>query len=77
MRPYYSLAGLMMLMFGALVLCVRSIASFTHEQMVGPLGVFSWDDVHPHTLLVSPLAGIVAMAVGIAMIAVAHRQHTI
>ncbi len=66
MRPQ-SLAGFILMVLGMLALCIHSITYFTTEHVVGPLGFFAWDVSRPHTIFVSPLAGIVAIAIGAAM----------
>jgi hypothetical protein len=72
MRPY-SIAGLILIILGVLALLVRSITYFSTETQVGPLGFFAWDVSKPHTIFINPIAGIVALAVGIALILLARR----
>src|SRR4030095_11408662 len=67
MRPSY-VGGLILIILGVLALAVRSITYFTTEQIVGPLGFFACDVSRPHTIFISPLAGIVALAVGVALL---------
>ena len=67
MRPY-SVFGMILLVLGILALLVRSITYFTTDQVVGPLGFFAWDVSQPHTIFINPIAGIVAVVVGLALI---------
>jgi len=75
MRPY-SVGGLILIILGVLALSVRSITYFSTEQVVGPLGFFAWDVSRPHTIFINPIAGIVALAVGIALVLMARRPTT-
>ena len=76
MRPY-SLSGLILIILGVLALSVRSITYFTTDQVTGPLGFFAWDVSRPHTIVISPIAGIVAVAVGIALVLMDRRRTAI
>jgi hypothetical protein len=67
MRPYLAL-GLVLIVLGILALSVHSITYFTNEQVVGPLGFFAWDVSRPHTIFINPIAGIVAIAAGFALV---------
>jgi hypothetical protein len=73
MRPY-SVVGLVLIVLGVLALAVRSVTYFTTEHVTGPLGFFAWEVERPHTIFISPLAGIVALAVGIALVLMARRS---
>jgi hypothetical protein len=72
MRPY-SVGGLILIILGVLAISIRSITYFSTDHEVGPLGFFAWDVSQPHTIFISPIAGIVALAVGIALILMARR----
>jgi hypothetical protein len=72
MRPY-SIVGLILIVLGVLALAVRSVTYFTTEHVTGPLGFFAWEVERPHTVFISPLAGIIAVAVGIALVLMARR----
>ena len=72
MRPY-TVAGLILIILGVLALSVHSIMYFSSEQVVGPLGFFAWDVSRPHTIFINPMAGIVAFALGIALVLMARR----
>jgi hypothetical protein len=73
MRPY-SIVGLILIVLGAVALVVRSVTYFTTEHVTGPLGFFTWEVDRPHTIFISPLAGIVALAVGIGLVLMARRS---
>jgi membrane-bound ClpP family serine protease len=66
MRPF-ALVGLVLIVLGILALSVHSVTYFTTEQAVGPLGFFAWDVARPHTIVINPIAGIVAVAAGLAL----------
>jgi uncharacterized membrane protein HdeD (DUF308 family) len=67
MRPF-SIVGLILIVLGVLALAVRSVTYFTTDHVTGPLGFFAWEVERPHTIFINPLAGIVALAVGIALV---------
>lgn len=73
MRPYYSMAGLSMIILGVLAFSIHSITYFSTEHEIGPLGFFAWDVSRPHTIFINPFAGILALAVGIALVLMARR----
>ena len=73
MRPY-AVLGLVLIVLGVLALSVRSFTYFTTEQVVGPLGFFAWDVSRPHTIFINPIAGIVAVAAGAALLFLPGRQ---
>jgi hypothetical protein len=72
MRPY-SIAGLILIVLGALALVVRSVTYFTTEHVTGPLGFFAWEIDRPHTVFISPIAGIVALVIGLVLLFIARR----
>ena len=73
MRPY-SVGGIVLVVLGVVALSIHSITYFTNEQVGGPLGFFAWDVSRPHTIFISPVAGIVAVAAGFALIVMARRK---
>jgi hypothetical protein len=73
MRPF-SIVGLILIVLGVLALAVRSVTYFTTDHVTGPLGFFAWEVERPHTIFINPLAGIVAVAVGIALVLMARRR---
>jgi hypothetical protein len=72
MRPH-SIVGFVLIVLGTLTLVVRSFTYFTTEHVTGPLGFFTWEVERPHTIFVSPLAGIVAVVIGLVLIFMARR----
>jgi hypothetical protein len=62
-----------LIVLGVLAMLVRSVTYFTTDTVVGPLGFFAWDVERPHTIFISPLAGVVALVVGIALVLMAKR----
>lgn len=76
MRPY-SMGGLVLIILGVLALSIHSVTYFSHEQVVGPLGYFAWDVERPQTIFINPIAGLVAIGVGVALMVVARRRSII
>jgi hypothetical protein len=74
MRPYYSVTGLILIVLGIAALLVRSVTYYDTERVVGPLGFFAWDVERPHTIFISPLAGIVALVGGSALVYMSRRR---
>jgi hypothetical protein len=66
--------GLILIVLGVLALSVHSVTYFSTERVVGPLGFFAWDVSRPHTLVINPIAGLVAVAAGIALIFMGRRS---
>jgi hypothetical protein len=73
MRPQM-LGGLVFTIIGVLMLAVRSFTYFSHEQVVGPLGFFAWDVSQPHTIFVNPIAGLIALGIGMFLLLGARRS---
>jgi hypothetical protein len=71
---FYSITGLVLIVLGILALLVRSVTYYDTERVVGPLGFFAWDVERPHTLFISPIAGLVALAVGIGLMYMSRRR---
>ena len=72
MRPY-SVGGLILIVLGVLALSIHSVTYFTTQTEVGPLGFFAWDVSRPHTIFINPIAGLVAVAIGIVLALMPHR----
>ena len=68
--------GLILIVLGVLALSVHSVTYFSTDQVVGPLGFFTWDVERPHTVFLNPIAGLVALAVGFALVLMPHRSKT-
>ncbi len=73
MQPQ-SLAGLFLIIVGVVALMIRSFTYFTTEQVAGPLGFFAWNVEQPHTIFINPIVGIVAIAIGIALMMMGRRR---
>lgn len=69
----FSVTGLVLIVLGMLALAIRSVTYFTTDTVVGPLGFFAWDVSRPHTIFISPVAGIVALAIGTVLVLNARR----
>ncbi len=69
-----AVAGLILLVLGLLALSIHSFSYFTTDQVVGPMGFFAWDVARPHTIFFNPIAGIVAMGIGAALLLVGRRR---
>lgn len=73
MRPL----GLILIVLGVVALLVRSFTFFTTQTEVGPLGYFAWDVTRPHTIFISPAAGIAALVVGLVLVSMSRRPTSI
>jgi hypothetical protein len=73
MQPQ-SMAGLLLIIVGAVALMIRSFTYFTTEQVAGPLGIFVWNVEEPHTIFINPLVGIVSIALGIGLMMMGRRK---
>lgn len=73
MRPY-AIGGIVLMVLGALALSVQSVTYFSTEHEVGPLGFFAWDVSRPHTIFISPIAGVIALAIGIGLVFLDRRR---
>jgi hypothetical protein len=71
-RPY-SVGGIVMILLGVLSLSIRNFTFFAQEQVVGPMGIFAWDVSRPHTIFINPIAGILAVAIGIGLLIMSRR----
>ena len=67
--------GLVLVFLGVLMLAVHSFTYFTTDHVVGPQGFFEADVSKPHTIFVNPIAGIVALIVGIGLVVSARRRN--
>jgi hypothetical protein len=70
MRPF----AMLLIVLGILAFSIHSVTYFTHEQVAGPLGFFAWDVSRPQTIFINPIAGILAVAVGIALLMMPGRR---
>jgi len=70
------LIGILLVVFGIIALAVPSITFFTTERAVDA-GFFTIDVQKPHTLVLNPIAGIVAVIAGVAMLFAAPRTEAV
>ena len=64
--------GILLVVLGILALAVPSITFFTTERAVDA-GFFKIDYQKPHTLVLNPIVGIVAVIAGVAMLFAGRR----
>lgn len=64
--------GILLVILGIVALAVPSITFFTTERAVDA-GFLSIDYQKPHTIVLNPIVGIVAVIAGIAMIFASRR----
>jgi hypothetical protein len=64
--------GVLLIVLGVVALAVPSITFFTHERVVDT-GFFQISMQHPHTIILNPIVGIVALIAGICMVALGRR----
>jgi hypothetical protein len=72
MRPL-AIVGLLLVLGGLIALAVPSITFFTTER-VADVGFFAVDIQKPHTIVLNPIAGIVALAVGLVLMLFSGRK---
>lgn len=73
MQPQ-SAVGVLLIVLGVLALMIRSVTYFTTEHVAGPLGFFAWEVEQPHTIFINPIAGIIAIALGIGLMMMGRRK---
>ena len=71
MRPL-AVLGVLLLILGLVALAVPSITFFTHDRVVDT-GFFSINWERPHTIILNPMVGIAALAVGAILLVAARR----
>jgi uncharacterized membrane protein YidH (DUF202 family) len=67
--------AIILVVLGILALAVPSFTFFTTERAVDA-GFFTIDYQKPHTIILNPVVGIVAVIAGIAMLFVSRRPAT-
>jgi hypothetical protein len=72
MRPL-TVIGLIMVVVGIIALAVPSITYFTTER-VADVGFFRIEISRPHTIVLNPFVGVLALAVGIVLVLVGRRS---
>ena len=65
--------GVILIVLGVIALAVPSITFFTRER-VADLGFFQIDVSRPHTIVLNPIAGILALAVGVVLVLSGRRS---
>lgn len=68
------IGGLILVILGVLALSIRSVTYFSEDQVVGPLGFFAWNVEQPHTVFINPIAGLVAIGIGAALLFTTRRS---
>lgn len=68
--------GILLVILGLVALAVPSITFFTTERAVDA-GFLTIDLQRPHTIVLNPIAGIVAVIAGIAMLFASGRSETV
>jgi len=71
------IGGLVLIALGILALFIRSVTYFTTDQFTGPLGFLTWNVSEPHTIFFGPVAGMIALAVGIALVVMSRSSHRV
>ncbi len=75
MRPLVVI-GLILVILGIVALVVPSITFFTTER-VADVGFFKIDVARPHTIVLNPIVGILALAVGLVLVLANLRSRAI
>ena len=70
------LIGILLVVFGIIALAVPSITFFTTERAVDA-GFFTVDVQKPHTIVLNPIAGIIAVIAGVAVLFAAPRTEPV
>lgn len=65
--------GRILVVLGIIAVAVPSFNYFSTER-VAKLGVFEIDISQPHTVVLNPVAGVVVIAVGIALLLIGSRK---
>ena len=68
--------GILLVVLGIVALAVPSITFFTTERAVDA-GFFTIDVQKPHTIVLNPIAGIVAVIAGVAMLFAGRRTEAV
>ena len=64
--------GVILVVLGVIALAVPSFTFFTTER-VADVGFFHIDVSKPHTIVLNPIAGIIAVAAGIVLVVAGRR----
>ena len=71
MRPLV-LIGLILIVLGIVALAIPSFTFFT-TQRVADVGFFNIDIARPHTIVLNPIVGGIALAAGIVLVIIGRR----
>src|SRR4051794_34458982 len=71
MRPLV-LIGLILVVLGVVALAVPTFTFFTTER-VADAGFFKIDVSRPHTIVINPIVGVIALAAGVVLVIVGRR----
>ena len=74
-RQYTTIAivgVVVLIVLGVLALAVPSITFFTHDRVVDT-GFFQISMQHPHTIILNPIVGIIALVAGMCMLMMGRR----
>lgn len=74
MRPLLVI-GVLLVVLGSLALAVPSFTFFTTER-VADVGFFTIDMSRPHTVVLNPIVGGIALAVGIVLVIAGLRPRS-
>ncbi len=66
MKPL-AIIGLLLVILGIIALAVPSITFFTNDR-VADAGFFKVDVAHPHTIILNPVVGAVALIAGVVLL---------
>jgi hypothetical protein len=72
MRPLIVI-GCVLVVLGIVALAIPSFTYFTTER-VADVGFFKIDISRPHTIVINPIVGGIALAVGIVLVLVGRRS---
>ena len=70
------LFGILLVVLGIIALAVPSITFFTTER-VADAGFFTIDVQKPHTIVLNPIVGIVAVIAGVAILVAGPRTEAV
>ncbi len=65
--------GRILVVLGVIALVIPSFKYFTTER-VADVGLFQIDISQPHTVVLNPIAGVIVISVGIALVLLGTRQ---
>jgi hypothetical protein len=68
--------GLILMILGIVALAVPTFTFFTTER-VADVGFFKIDVEKPHTIVINPIVGVVALAAGVVLLLVGRRPSAV